>query len=221
MALPFVDRLLTIVVTATLTSAAWIVAGSGMMRSADGLRGLATQGGGTSSTARAAGAPRDAGPVLETKAHTAPTAQEARDLVIPVAGVGRDRLVDTFTQARAGGARVHDAIDIMAPDGTPVVAAAPGRVEKLFLSKPGGKTVYVRSADGRTIYYYAHLQDYQPGLAEGQAVSRGQRLGTVGHTGNASPAGPHLHFAILRTTPAAKWWEPTTAINPYPLLAGK
>jgi murein DD-endopeptidase MepM/ murein hydrolase activator NlpD len=147
-----------------------------------------------------------------------PSVQQGRELIIPVVGVGSADLVDTFTQARAGGARVHDAIDIMADEGTPIVAAAPGKVEKLFLSKPGGKTLYVRSTDGKTIYYYAHLRDYQPGLAEGQRIERGQRLGSVGHTGNANPAGPHLHFAIMSTTPEAKWWEPTTAINPYPLL---
>lgn len=219
MALAALDRLLTIAVTATLTSAVWIVGGDALIRGAGGLGGFATQGG--SADARASAAGKDAAPVLETRAQRAPTAREGRALIIPVAGVEPAELVDTFTQARAGGARVHDAIDIMANEGTPVVAAAPGRVEKLFLSKPGGKTIYVRSADGRTIYYYAHLRDYQPGLSEGQAVERGQRLGSVGHTGNADPAGPHLHFAIMSTTPGAKWWEPTSAINPYPLLKSR
>ena len=213
MALTALDRLLTIVVTATLTSAAWIVGGDAWLRGASGATGLGTMG---------AAAPRkSASPGLETKAHTAPTVQEGRELVIPVVGVEPSSLVDTFTQARAGGARIHDAIDIMAAEGTPVVAAAPGRIEKLFLSDAGGKTIYVRSADRRTIYYYAHLRDYQPGLSEGQAVARGQRLGSVGYTGNADPAGPHLHFAIMSTTPDAKWWEPTTAINPYPLLKSR
>jgi murein DD-endopeptidase MepM/ murein hydrolase activator NlpD len=216
MALAALDRLLTIAVTAALTSAAWIVAGSAFVGSAGGLSGISTQGG--SAEPRVATARKNAAPVLETKAHTAPTVQEGRELIIPVAGVGSAGLVDTFTQARAGGARVHDAIDMMAAEGTPVVAAAGGKIEKLFLSKAGGKTIYVRSRDGRTIYYYAHLRDYQPGLTEGRNVERGQRLGSVGHTGNANPAGPHLHFAIMRTTPDAKWWEPTTAINPYPLL---
>lgn len=142
-------------------------------------------------------------------------------LAIPVAGVKPDQLVDTYTQARAGGARVHDAIDIMAPLGTPVVAAAPGRVEKLFMSQGGGGiTAYVRSEDGRWTYYYAHLQGYAPGLAEGQQVKRGQLIGRVGFTGNANPAGPHLHFAINRMNPGESWWQ-GSPINPYPLLAGK
>jgi murein DD-endopeptidase MepM/ murein hydrolase activator NlpD len=142
-------------------------------------------------------------------------------LVIPVAGVKQDQLLDTFTQARAGGGRLHDAIDIMAAKGTPVVAAADGTVEKLFFSQGGGGiSVYIRSPDQRWSYYYAHLQGYAPGLAEGQKVRRGQVIGRVGHTGNANPAGPHLHFAINRMQPGQKWYDGTPT-NPYPLLAGK
>ena len=141
-------------------------------------------------------------------------------LAVPVAGIAPDALVDTFNQARAGGARRHDAIDIMAPSGTPVVAAAEGVLEKIYFSEGGGgKTLYVRSDDGRWIYYYAHLDDYAQGLAEGQRVALGQALGTVGTTGNANPDGPHLHFAIHRMDPEESWWE-GRAINPYPLLAG-
>lgn len=140
-------------------------------------------------------------------------------VAIPVLGVDPNELLDTFTQARAGG-RPHDAIDIMAPAGAPVVAAAPGRVEKLFFSQGGGGiTAYVRSPDGRWTYYYAHLRDYAPGLKEGQPIKRGDRIGDVGSTGNASPEGPHLHFAINRMEPGEKWWQ-GTPINPYPLLAG-
>jgi murein DD-endopeptidase MepM/ murein hydrolase activator NlpD len=141
-------------------------------------------------------------------------------LAIPVAGIKASQLSDTFTQARAGGARRHDAIDIMAPEGTPVIAAADGTVEKLFNSAQGGLTLYVRSPDRRWSYYYGHLQGYAPGLAEGQQVKRGQLLGRVGHTGNANPAGPHLHFAINQMQPGEKWWS-GAPINPYPLLAGK
>ena len=141
-------------------------------------------------------------------------------LAIPVAGVKASQLIDTYTQARAGGARVHDAIDIMAERGTPVVAAAPGTVEKLFFSDGGGGiTAYIRSEDKRWTYYYAHLHDYAPGLREGQQVRRGTPIGRVGSTGNANADGPHLHFAIHRMEPGEGWWE-GSAINPYPLLAG-
>ena len=142
-------------------------------------------------------------------------------LAIPVVGVKPEQLSYTYTHARAGGARVHDSIDIMAPRGTPVFAAAPGTLEKLFFSDGGGGiTAYVRSKDGRWTYYYAHLDAYAAGLKEGQPVERGTAIGTVGSTGNANPAGPHLHFAIHRMSPGEKWYQ-GSPINPYPLLAGK
>ena len=140
-------------------------------------------------------------------------------LAIPVAGIKGEELQDTYTQSRAGGARVHNAIDIMAPHGTPVMAAAPGTVEKIYDSKGGGGlTVYVRSPDRRWIYYYAHLDAYAPGLREGQQVAQGDPIGTVGFTGNANPEGPHLHFAVHRMAEGEDWHE-GTAVNPYPLLA--
>ena len=142
-------------------------------------------------------------------------------LAIPVAGIKPRDLVDTFTQARAGGARVHDAIDIMAPIGRPVIAAAPGTIEKLYYSKGGGGiSAYVRSDDQRWSYYYAHLDAYAPGLREGQRLARGAHVGFVGSSGNANPAGPHLHFAVNRMSPGEKWYD-GSPVNPYPLLAGK
>ena len=142
-------------------------------------------------------------------------------LAIPVVGIKPNELTDTYTQARAGGARRHDAIDIMAPEGRPVISAAPGTVEKLFFSDGGGgTTVYVRSNDKRWMYYYAHLSAYAPGLHEGQRLLRGAPVGFVGHTGNANAEGPHLHFAINRMEPGERWWQ-GIAINPYPLLAGR
>jgi peptidoglycan LD-endopeptidase LytH len=146
-------------------------------------------------------------------------ATKAGALVIPVDGVKAEQLTDTWGQSRAGGARTHKAIDIMAPRGTLVVAAAPGRIEKLFDSKDGGMTVYVRSPDGRTIHYYAHLDTYRAGLREGQQVRTGEVLGTVGSTGNASPDGPHLHFEVKRMAPGESWHQ-GEEVNPYPLLAG-
>ncbi|AMK18568.1 MULTISPECIES: M23 family metallopeptidase [Sphingobium] len=143
--------------------------------------------------------------------------REAGALLIPVEGMAPDALVDTFTQSRAGGARAHDAIDIMAARGSAVLAAADGRIERLFTSEDGGLTIYQRSGDGRRIYYYAHLDAYAPGLAEGQAVRRGQKIATVGSSGNADPAAPHLHFAVHDMAPGDKW-HGGRAINPYPLL---
>lgn len=141
-------------------------------------------------------------------------------LAIPVPGVKPDQLTDTFTQARANG-RVHDAIDIMAPEGAPVIAAADGTIEKLFFSNGGGGiTIYERSVDGNWMYYYAHLQGYAPGLHEGQQVKQGQLIARVDHTGDANAGAPHLHFAISRMQPGQHWWE-GEPINPYPLLAGK
>ena len=140
-------------------------------------------------------------------------------LAIPVIGVNRGQLLDTFDQARASGRR-HDAIDIMAAEGSPVIAAADGTIEKLFNSVRGGTTIYERSVDQKWVYYYAHLSAYAPGLHEGQQVRRGQVIGRVGHTGDASAAGPHLHFAINQMAPGERWWH-GTPINPYPLLAGK
>ena len=141
-------------------------------------------------------------------------------LALPVDGVKPSELIDTFTQSRSGG-RVHDAIDIMAPRGRAVISVAPGTVEKLFYSKGGGGiTAYVRSPDRQWLYYYAHLDTYAPNLREGQQVTRGTPIGTVGFTGNASPSGPHLHFAVYRIGRNEKWYR-GQPVNPYPLLAGK
>jgi murein DD-endopeptidase MepM/ murein hydrolase activator NlpD len=137
-------------------------------------------------------------------------------LSIPVAGVTAAQLLDTYTDARGSG-RSHEAIDIMAPRGTPVYAVDDGRVEKLFDSKQGGLTVYQFDRHGELAYYYAHLDRYAPGLAEGQALRQGELVGYVGYTGNADPQAPHLHFAIFRLGPEKKWWK-GTPINPYPYL---
>lgn len=137
-------------------------------------------------------------------------------LLVPVQGVKAADLTDTFTDARSEG-RSHEAIDIMAPAGTPVVAVEDGYIEKLFTSERGGLTIYQFEAGGRFAYYYAHLQGYAPGLAEKQVVKRGQVIGYVGSTGNADPAAPHLHFSVFVLGPERRWWE-RDALNPYPML---
>ena len=143
-----------------------------------------------------------------------------RALTVPVAGVDRSAISDSWGDAREGGARAHHGTDIMAPAGTPVVAAAAGTVEKLFRSERGGITVYVRSPARRWTYYYAHLAGYAAGLHEGQGVRRGTLLGYVGDTGDAGPGNYHLHFGMTRTGPTDRWWQ-GQEVNPYPLLAGK
>jgi peptidoglycan LD-endopeptidase LytH len=139
-------------------------------------------------------------------------ALRARDLKIPVDGVEREDLHNTFSDAR--GSRTHEALDILAPRGTKVRAVEDGRIQKLFTSKAGGLTIYQFEASGTFTYYYAHLDRYEDGLREGQMVKRGEVIGYVGSTGNASPDAPHLHFAIFRLGPEKKWWQ-GDPINPY------
>jgi murein DD-endopeptidase MepM/ murein hydrolase activator NlpD len=147
----------------------------------------------------------------------APQPLQASGLIIPVAGNQPSQLVDTYTQSRSAG-RLHEAIDTMAPAGTPVLAAVDGPVAKLFTSKLGGLTIYQFDPDARRVYYYAHLQGYAAGLAEGQALKQGQVIGYVGSTGDASPTAPHLHFSVGDLGPEKRWWK-STPQNPYPLLA--
>ena len=162
----------------------------------------------------AAGAPRQ--PVRLSR----PLVLAPSGLAVPVLGIRSDQLTDTFTASRGGGRRIHNAIDIMAPRGTPVVAASDGTVEKLFYSQGGGGiTAYVRSPDGQWLHYYAHLDAYAPGLSEGRRLRRGDPIGTVGITGNANPDGPHLHYAIYRMSADERWWQ-GTPVNPYPQLVG-
>jgi peptidoglycan LD-endopeptidase LytH len=150
-----------------------------------------------------------------------PEAPEAKDLAarrltIPVDGVTADKLVRSYHDARTGG-REHEALDILAPRNTPVLAVEDGTVAKLFLSKAGGNTIYQFDPGRRYSYYYAHLERYADGLKEGDAVHRGQVIGYVGTSGNAPKDTPHLHFAIFRLTPEKRWWE-GTPIDPFDLL---
>lgn len=159
-------------------------------------------------------APPQSGPTPEGAGASLPAS-----LLIPVDGVRAEDLIDTFTQARSEG-RVHNSIDIIAPKGTPVLAAADGRVVKLFQSDKGGTTIYQRGTDGKTIYYYAHLDRYADGLAENREVRRGEVLGYVGDTGNATPGNYHLHFSVWITEDPKRYWDGVN-LNPYPLLTGK
>ena len=140
----------------------------------------------------------------------------ARHLEVPVQGVARSALRDSFDDHRDGEAR-HEATDILAPRNTPVIAVEDGTIVKLFLSKPGGITIYQFDPSSTYAYYYAHLERYAPGLKEGTNVSRGQILGYVGTSGNAPPDTPHLHFAVFRLTDAKQWWK-GAPLNPYDIL---
>lgn len=150
----------------------------------------------------------------------APTPDElsalAAGLVVPVAGVMPSELHGSFQAARSGG-RVHNAIDIPAPRGTPVISATGGRVLKLFSSKAGGLMIYAADPTERFILMYGHLDRYADGIKDGMQLQRGQTIGYVGTTGNAPPNVPHLHFAIARTTNVKRWWN-GTPIDPAPLL---
>jgi murein DD-endopeptidase MepM/ murein hydrolase activator NlpD len=173
----------------------------------------------------------DDAPVLESRVGTAgspdgpeptpslsapPAAElEGRDLELPVEGLTPERLVRSFDDAR--GARKHEAIDILAPIGTPVKAVEGGRIARLFNSKAGGITIYQFDPTERYCYYYAHLQRYADGLKENDVVRRGQVIGYVGVSGNAPKNTPHLHFAIFRLTTEKRWWE-GTPVDPYDVL---
>ena len=138
------------------------------------------------------------------------------NLAFPLEGVRRSDVLDTFNAPRPNGGR-HEATDIMAPRGTPIHAVADGKIAKLFLSKPGGNTIYEFDPAGEYCFYYAHLDRYAAGLHEGMGVKKGDVIGYVGSTGDASPNAPHLHFAIFKLGPEKHWWQ-GTAINPYPYL---
>ncbi|UVW30235.1 M23 family metallopeptidase [Massilia sp. H6] len=137
-------------------------------------------------------------------------------LLVPVQGIKLASLSDTFDQPR-GSQRHHEALDIMAPKGTPVLAAADGKVVKLFESRPGGTTLYQFDPSGRYAYYYAHLDRYADGVKEGMELKRGDLIGYVGVTGNSDPNAPHLHFSVIALTPEKQWWK-GTPLNPYPLM---
>ncbi|MEG3174772.1 M23 family metallopeptidase [Sphingomonas sp. RB3P16] len=141
-------------------------------------------------------------------------------LSLPIAGLRRQDVRESWGDPRDNGLREHHGTDLAALANTPVVAAAPGTVEKLWTSAAGGTTVYVRSPARTWSYYYAHLSGYAPGLHEGQAIRTGDVLGYVGDTGNAGAGNFHLHFGLTRTTPEQHWYEGVD-VDPYPYLAGK
>ncbi len=151
-----------------------------------------------------------------TEAHLAYL--RSRQLLIPVPGVRGSELPNTFDEARADGARRHDAMDILAPRGTPVLSVDAGRIARIDTSDRGGLSLYATDPSGKFVYYYAHLDAYRRGLHDGQPLARGDTLGFVGTTGNAPPGTPHLHFAISLLGDPRRWWD-GTPVNPWLLLA--
>jgi peptidoglycan LD-endopeptidase LytH len=141
-----------------------------------------------------------------------------RGIAIPVAGVRQAELRNSYQAPRSGG-RKHLGIDIMAPEGTPVLAAAGGVIVKRDSSALGGISLYQRGMDGTTIYFYAHLSRYAPSVDEGDLVRQGDVIAFVGHTGNASASAPHLHFGVYTVTDPNRWWHGRD-LNPYRLLTG-
>jgi len=159
-------------------------------------------------------APASAG-LVSAPAESGKTAESAA-LLVPVEGIERDDLHDTYSAARSEG-RTHHAIDIHAPRGTPVVAVTDATVLKLHSGARGGIAIYLLDDDGTTRYYYAHLDAYAQGLHEGQRVEKGEVIGFVGDTGNAAPGDYHLHFSVAILDDAGRWWEGAN-LNPYDLL---
>lgn len=146
-------------------------------------------------------------------------ALRAENLLIPVSGVAAKDLIDSFDDMR-GGTRHHNALDIMAQRNTPVLSATNATVLKLHNSVAGGLTIYASDPSSKYVMMYGHLDSYRPGLKEGEHVVRGQILGFVGSTGNASPLAPHLHFQITRNPDLKEWWK-GTPINPFPIFRPK
>ena len=159
--------------------------------------------------------PKNVDPKPQPAASTAYATGER--LIIPVDGINVDHLKSGFNESRGAGFRVHHALDILAPRGTPVRAAVAGTIKKLFISKAGGITIYEFDRAEERCYYYAHLDRYPDFLHEGQVVEQGDVIGYVGTTGNAPANTPHLHFAIMILPPTKEWWK-GEPIDPYPLL---
>lgn len=129
-------------------------------------------------------------------------------LPVPVDGVAARRIADTWGAARDGGARGHEGVDIFAPRGTPVRSSTVGIVAAIRDGGLGGRQVWVLGP-ARERHYYAHLDDWAPGLGMGDVVQPGTLLGHVGTTGNAQGTPSHLHYGIYRAD---------GAYNPRPLL---
>ena len=139
----------------------------------------------------------------------------SRNLIVPVAGISAAKIPPSFDDMR--GSRRHNAIDILAPRGTPILSADAGTIAKIDTSAGGGLSLYIADPGERFIYYYAHLDAYRRGIKEGMRIAKGDTIGYVGTTGNAPANTPHLHFAIARADRDKRWWK-GTPLDPLPIL---
>lgn len=202
-----------------------VLAAAGMARGygsgpTAGSRGADSSG--TSASAAAAAVDDSAGyPAMKPSGTETVTADDltllARGIVMPIEGVDAASLRSSFDDRRGGGTRQHHALDMMAPRQTPIRSASAGRVLKLFTSVAGGLMLYAADSSERFIFMYAHLDGYAPGMRDGAPVAKGQVIGYVGSTGNASPTAPHLHFAIARSADV-KRWSKGQPVDPVPVL---
>ena len=165
----------------------------------------------TADSPRTAASDRPAGAQPKISATTGTT---SRSLRVPIDGADVETWKGGFDERRGGGARGHEAVDILSPRNTPVHAVVSGTIAKIFESKAGGHTIYEFDADRRLCYYYAHLERYAPDLHDGQAVAKGEVIGYVGTSGNAPPNTPHLHFAVFELNDDKQWWK-GRPIDPY------
>jgi len=157
-------------------------------------------------------------PLTDAQVRAAVSELQQRNLLIPIDGITADRMKGSFYEMR--GASRHEAADILAARNTPVRAVEDGTIAKLFLSKFGGNTIYQIDPTNQYVYYYAHLETYEPSIKEGDKVKRGQVIGFVGTSGNAPPDTPHLHLSISILTPEKKWWQ-AHSIDPYEVFQHK
>jgi murein DD-endopeptidase MepM/ murein hydrolase activator NlpD len=162
------------------------------------------------------GRPAPSGPLGDGVTDADLDALWARQLMVPIEGRAPADVRDDY-EARRGG-RLHLALDLLAPRGTPVLAADDGRIGRLGTTPVGGNIIYATDPDGRFVYYYAHLERHARGLAVGDRVRKGQVIGYVGTTGNAPADTPHLHFQVMRRSDGRAWWV-GPPINPRPFLA--
>ena len=128
-------------------------------------------------------------------------------LPVPVDGVKPGGVPDGFRGP------IHEGVDIFAARGTAVRSVTAGMVVRVETQHRGGNVVFVLGDDA-VLYFYAHLQDWAPGLHEGQLVTTGDLLGHVGDTGNAKGRSPHLHFEARPAATAFAPVDPKLLIGP-------